>query len=357
MDRLSIDLIGGDGPDIIMNAMNLLQLDSPDILVDLSSDVPTGNFFSNVFDASKVDGCLYQMPLTCGIAGISTESENVPSGHVGMTYDEYLTFVNGICNGDDPVDMSRLDMLSLCVDDMSDIFSGGGTLSFDNDEFRELAAFINDNINDPIVIEYSDPLAQWEAETDAEFEYHPAYYNKITSFDQYLREYKYDGQHPIFLGLPSCDSRGPALIVNDSVAISAKSDNIDGCRAFINVLLSDDIQMLYAFSDKTPVNIDAFETKARESIEEYNRGIERMRGDYSAAELAVNGVSDDLLDEQEISDYEALIMSCDHLPLTDSAVLIIVREEIQAYFAGQKTLDEVLEIINNRVATFVNERG
>ena len=356
-NRLRIDMMAGDGPDIIMNAMSFMQLDSPDLLVDLSSAVPTGNYFTNVFDACKIDGVLYQMPLTCGVAGISTERSNVTSGNVGMTYDEYLTFVNGVCNGDDPIDKSRLDVICMCVDDMSDIFSQGGEISFDNDEFRELAGFINDNINDPVVIEYSDPIAQWEADTTAEFESHPAYYTEITSYEQYLRDYRYSDQDPVILGLPSCDSRGPALVVNDSVAISAKSENIDGCRQFINVLLSDDIQMLYAVSDRTPVNIDAFESAAQESQEAFNRSMSVMLDEYSSAELAANGMSTVMLDEQDIADYEALIMSCDHMPHTDSAVMLIVREEIQAYFAGQKTLEEVLEIINNRVATFVNERG
>ena len=115
--------------------------------------------------------------------------------------------------------------------------------------------------------------------------------------------------------------------------------------------------MLYAVSDRTPVNIDAFESAAQESQEAFNRSMSVMLDEYSSAELAANGMSTVMLDEQDIADYEALIMSCDHMPHTDSAVMLIVREEIQAYFAGQKTLEEVLEIINNRVATFVNERG
>ena len=63
------------------------------------------------------------------------------------------------------------------------------------------------------------------------------------------------------------------------------------------------------------------------------------------------------LDESDIQEYEDLIRSCDHMPATDNAVMLIVREEIQAYFAGQKSLDEVLDTITNRVDLFVSERG
>ena len=93
------------------------------------------------------------------------------------------------------------------------------------------------------------------------------------------------------------------------------------------------------------------------SLDAFNYGMSLMIDEYSSDELAGNGFTTMMLDEQDIADYDALIMSCDHMPHTDSAIMLIVREEIQAYFAGQKTLDEVLEIINNRVATFVNERG
>ncbi len=41
----------------------------------------------------------------------------------------------------------------------------------------------------------------------------------------------------------------------------------------------------------------------------------------------------------------------------DAAVEIIIREEIQAYFADQKTIEEVMGIIQNRVDTYVSEVG
>ena len=43
--------------------------------------------------------------------------------------------------------------------------------------------------------------------------------------------------------------------------------------------------------------------------------------------------------------------------MTDAAIEIIVREEIQAYFADQKTIEDVMGIIQNRVDTYMSERG
>ena len=51
------------------------------------------------------------------------------------------------------------------------------------------------------------------------------------------------------------------------------------------------------------------------------------------------------------------IRTGDHLPYSDSAVMLIIREEIQPYLAGQKSIDDVIDIIENRVATVKKERG
>ena len=50
-------------------------------------------------------------------------------------------------------------------------------------------------------------------------------------------------------------------------------------------------------------------------------------------------------------------MSCDRAYIEDAYVSVIVREEMQAYFAGQKDLDSVIDTMTNRVSTYLNERG
>ena len=54
---------------------------------------------------------------------------------------------------------------------------------------------------------------------------------------------------------------------------------------------------------------------------------------------------------------DGYIRSASGLHVVDSAVSIIVREEIQAYFAGDKAIEDVMAIIQNRVDLCMNERG
>ena len=45
------------------------------------------------------------------------------------------------------------------------------------------------------------------------------------------------------------------------------------------------------------------------------------------------------------------------VPDIDSEVMVIMNEEMPAYFEGQKSLDEVRAIIENRVNLMLAERG
>lgn len=59
--------------------------------------------------------------------------------------------------------------------------------------------------------------------------------------------------------------------------------------------------------------------------------------------------------EEEEQRYESLIYSIDKIELCDMAVFNIVQETLGAYFAGDKTLDDTIGLLNNRVGLYINE--
>ena len=77
---------------------------------------------------------------------------------------------------------------------------------------------------------------------------------------------------------------------------------------------------------------------------------------FSAAEIAMYGIPTETIDYDVIDTYETMIDSCSSVSTTDPAVEAIIREEMPAYFAGQKTLDDVISVIEDRVQTFLDER-
>ena len=41
----------------------------------------------------------------------------------------------------------------------------------------------------------------------------------------------------------------------------------------------------------------------------------------------------------------------------DSGIIVIMNEEMPAYYSGQKSLDEVIKVIENRVNLMLSEQG
>ena len=60
---------------------------------------------------------------------------------------------------------------------------------------------------------------------------------------------------------------------------------------------------------------------------------------------------------KEIDDLEKIILSCSGMKAEDSAISIILIEEMPAYFLGQKDLDDVIKIAQDRVQKVLDKRG
>ena len=76
---------------------------------------------------------------------------------------------------------------------------------------------------------------------------------------------------------------------------------------------------------------------------------------FSRQELVnVSAVSE--ADESMIAKFADIIRSADVSARYDPAVELIIREEMPAYFAGQKSLDEVIRIMSDRTKKYLSER-
>jgi hypothetical protein len=63
-----------------------------------------------------------------------------------------------------------------------------------------------------------------------------------------------------------------------------------------------------------------------------------------------------LVDESVIESYKKILLSGSVIDNTDPAIIVVLREEMPPYFVDQKSLDEILPVINNRVKTILSER-
>ena len=231
-----------------------------------------------------------------------------------------------------------------------------GKVDYDNEAFRALAEFTNENISAPIEADEDDYILNMggtgttiEEAGAARFEY--------GSFIAYIQLMGKHASDTTILGLPSVDGRGPMLSVSSSVAISAQTAEADACWAFVETLLSAEVQEYYAQSGMgCPICIDAYETSAQDYVEDYNASMATYANYFTEAEMAMYGIDTTPVDASVIDNYESMIDSCSAVSTTDAAITAIIREEMPAYFSGQKTLDDVISVMEDRVQTFLDER-
>lgn len=332
-NQLAASIISGNGPDIILNADDFKLIQSEEYLLDLNSYVKGENgineadYFSNVINAAKTDGKLFYMPLSFSVEGIATDKSKVREGQIGFTYDEYAKFVHEVCNGSDPMCCSQLDTLCELYTSVSDTCINGKEANFDNESFRALCRYVKDNV-------FYDPDKEY-------MENEGARYTSYSHISSMFPIGSYNESKNTLLGYPSTDGRGPMISVEHSIGISAfaPSSVADGVWEFIKFCMSEDIQNMIARNDN-PMSLSAYDASAKIALENNNKSTIRVKSDESVIET-----------------YKKVLLSGSVIDNLDPAIIVVIREEMPPYFVDQKTLDDILPIINNRVKTIISERA
>ncbi len=349
-NQLAIDMLSGEGPDIILGAYNFTQLNNENYLYDLSDivDEIDVEVFDNVIEASKTNGKLYQMPLSFYLGGIYAPNWKV-EGEAGFTFEEYAKYVDKGCNGTDPMHLGRKDFFYQCMLSMSDeFFDEKGNVSFQNDAFYELAKYCRDNVPEEIVEVELRP-------GDVIDERAENYTYSTLMIQDYLMKRSYAGSILGYYGIPSVDGRGPTIAIRDSIAISAAACDYDGAKEFLKYFFSSDSDRFWddPLGSATPVVVSASNKIAKLQIDSHNELYDSILERSTEAELTQNGIF--RFDYDVIDDYTSIIRSASVVGSMDENIGIIVLEEIPAYFAGQKTIEEVAAIIDNRAQTVIEE--
>ena len=345
-NEIAMDIMNGDGPDILFNTM-YGSLNNPGYLVDLTpyvSNLDSDNYFTNIIEGSKTGEAIYQLPVTFAIDGIFTDAENAGSSGIGFTLDEYHSFVKTTLNGTDVIpSVGQADYFTFLFNSMSNTFISDGKADFTGPEFEELAEYVKNYVPEKSSSMENVP---WEVRQIAEYG-HGCY-----GIGRLFQKYNEQIKNPTILGTPSIDGRGPMFSTLSSVAISAKATNIDACAEFVKILLSDEIQKDYALDDYFVLNRNSYREAAETAIEYYNNG-----GQVVNRGNGVSLINGEPFTENDINNVERIILSCSTLEKSDADISKILVEEMPPYFLGQKDLDAVIKIAQDRVQKVLDERG
>ena len=353
-DTLAMNIVSGTGPDILIITDDMGRLNNSNYLFDLSSyfgNMDADIYFTNIIDAAKTDGKLYQLPLSFGIKGIHTDAKYAGSSGVGFTTTEYEDFLHGPLNGYDLFDNGQATYFVTLFNAMKDKFIVNGKADFSGSEFAELADYVKKNVSSesrPIVAPDEDPEAEMRE-----------YVNGIAKLSVYEWPHLYlvgvndlNGAGSI-LGIPSADGRGPLARLHCSVAVSARAKDTDACVDFLKILLSDDLLYEMAKTSGFTISREAYR-KTEEATLNYING---PKGNSNFMSFGMPSERRMKFGKDHMAELEKILSSCSYFESSDSSINLILIEEMPAYFLGQKDLADVIKILQDRVQKVLDERA
>ena len=354
-NKLAIDIMNGDGPDILLDCSSYSRLYNSNCLTDLTpfvKDADPDKYFTNIIEGSKTDGAIYQLPISFGIEGIATKIPNSGRLGQGFTLDEYVKFSDEVMNGKDPLYFGQAIYFSMLFNSMKEDYISNGKVDLSKPEFKILADYVRDNVRENGISKNDWYQSATGIEGVPPGEY-VDYCSGIGGFFQTAMGIAPWGKGVTILGIPSLDGRGPRFIPGRSVAISSQAIDIKACGEFVKLLLIDEFQTKIAMTDTFVINRKAFKNAGSAAIQYYNNGGSSFNGGSGSSAL---GIGKDISTDN-VNFIENIILSCSKIKTEDSDISIILIEEMPAYFTGQKELNAVIEIAGNRIQKVLDERG
>jgi len=369
MQRIRMEIMSGNGPDMLMKSgdqgADLMLNASSGLLVDLvplmngDADFQEQDYVSSILNATKKDGKLFQFPLTFYFSGLLASADRIPDV-TGWTPDSFLQFTEGLPEGSAPFAPVTMrtelltEILPYSLGSFVDPISG--KVQFDSPDFIELLDIVkaysiaDKSQNELLTTSYTGDI--FDEFLSGEY----CFYNirGISTAWQYADCDRFCGSGGCFFtGYPSVTGAGPIGHLYTSIGIVDKGNTYEGCWAFLKFLLSEENQRnLTATIDGDSFNTNPILTSLLdEYIETSTKGIQP-------------GQTIDMFDREskpvtaeQAKEYRELIDGITMISEDDREITSIILEEAAAYLAGQKTSEEVVSLIQNRVQTLVYERS
>ena len=371
---MSTSLMSGDVPDIIdLSTIDKKQYIAKGMIEDLlpyidkDKEIKQTDFFPSVLKALETDGKLYQVCPEFSF-NMFVANKKITGDKRTWTTADLQKLTDSLGKGT----VLYQNTTSMYV--MEDVFTNNpdefinwstGKCGFDTDSFKTLMKYAKDNYPEKLD-ENSDGSIDGATTDDAVNLKSGRLLASLiygVSPDQIEAYHKMLGDDMVIRSGP--DSSGIALNAIYSLGMYSKSKNKEAVWDFLRTFLSKDygkykgstVQYLYGTS--FPLRKDLFDwaMKRYTTTQKYTdvNGDEVEPLDYQYAVSESSTIDIKPLSDEEVGIIKTAIGDIDHESGYDADVVKILEDESGAYFSGQKSLDDVTKVIQNRVSTYVNE--
>jgi ABC-type glycerol-3-phosphate transport system substrate-binding protein len=286
---------------------------------------------------------------------------------MGWTFDELMSYADEHPRAAifDSTTQSTILYYSLLYNENSYIDWENADCHFDSDEFKKVLEFANrfpedwewdeDDASEPTKIQNGEVLLS------------NAYFYDFDQMQLYIEMF---GGDVTCIGYPTSDgSAGCGLSAGNAYAITTKSAQKEGAWAFLEDFLADsDGGDFYNWgfpSNKEALNKMVEEATAVEYV--YNDDGSPMLDDDGEPITIGGGGGVGYQDgwsytyrtptQEEVDQVLALMEVARPMGSAGDEIYNIINEEAEAYFKGQKSVDEVADIIQSRVKIYVSENS
>lgn len=383
--RLNADLLSGNGPDIIcLSPEYIYRYENAGVVMDLQEFVRNDSLFDsrlllpNVWGGQGNNQSFRFLTPFFRVNGFMGK-QTLISEIVTFDMDDFGTYLSSL---PEDTHMIRHDTTQNLFSALypffhNELFShDSGGFQFKRDEFLRLLSFCEERGTRP----YTDstPIARQFQKNETLL-----LSETIKNYEIFLCYAEYFGGDVGYMGAPGFNNGMPVVESDQYYGISAETKIPDAAWMFLKFLLSADIQDRYdtgeISGDLMPVLQSSFDAMIKTGYERYVNGTSMRNNLYSDSEYEqeaerimekvdamTSGKDFDrsseirppafpFTEKETAQVFRNIISSAHTVPLWNPDVQKIVFEELEAFFSGQKSKEECMEILEDRLRTYTTE--
>lgn len=369
MTRLLTELSAGKIPDLLyVDSLPVLQFGQMGMLEDLwpyiENDPELGReaVMEHVLECAQQDDKLY-MVFDTFVINTVVGSKAVVGDHISWTLDDLRTALATMPEGCaifSPYSTKLETLRNIIYADLGSYVDWeNGACSFDSEEFKDVLSFCNEMETE------QGGWAQW---------YTLVPEGREMLLDDALRNFIRIQEHEAifegevsYVGYPRSDGEcGSSFSIINPIAMTTACKDKEGAWSFLRQLLLPQELPKDTFGDVDvsnaafPVNRESFEALLEESMRLNSSTDEEDRPPKG---MSVVGADERVFDliytpttQAQYDQIMELYNAISTVYTEDSALWEIISEQVQPYFAGDKSVDEAARLIQSRTELYVNER-
>ena len=367
--KLYADLVSDRCPDLLeVSGLNLTQLAARNVFQDLrpylekSSVFRPEDFLNEILDAYTFDGTLVTIPYAVFLETIMGHAQQT-GPETAWTPERVIALADANPNAELFDGADRTDILNFLMEYGEDAFVdwNAGECSFESEQFKSLLEFVKEF---PETVEH-DPD---RPSTPARIQNGEVLLKNVElyNFDTIQIDLETFGSDAVCVGYPTTDGGRHAMTAIFSYAVTSGSKNKDGAWAFIESVLAEE-------GGSNGMGFPSVKQRLETSLE-MAVSVKYMLDEKGEVTLDESGEPVVLENTSSVSygdgwsytyhtatrEEAALILSllANARPAfmdSDSEIRSIISQETEAFYSGQKTVEETAKIIQNRVSLYVSE--